>query len=285
MSELASAVPNAKLHEEWNNTTGHRWLERHEAIDRQIAPFGRRAMERANIRAGQRILDVGCGSGETTLDLARRVGKSGSVMGVDISHLLLERARDLAARSSLANVQFEQGDAQTFQFDRQSFDVVFSRFGIMFFDDPEAAFGNLRSALRPGGLLTFVCWPAPRENQFMTIPMAAAARHITLPEPGEPDAPGPFAFADLDRVRRILSRVGFSEIETDRLVEKVGGGSLDEVANMLLQLGPLSSLLDSLDEPTRRAILGDIHSALTEFGSTGRVWLDAMACLVTAHTQ
>jgi SAM-dependent methyltransferase len=277
-------MPNAKLHEEWNNTTGCRWLERHEAIDRQIAPFGRRAMERANIRPGQCILDVGCGSGETILELARRVGKSGSVMGVDISHLLLERARDLAARSGLANVRFEQGDAQTFPFARD-FDAVFSRFGIMFFDDPEAAFGNLRSALRPGGLLTFVCWPAPRENQFMTIPMAAAARHITLPEPGEPDAPGPFAFADLDRVRRLLSRAGFSEIETDRLVEKVGGGSLDEVANMLLQLGPLSSLLDSLDEPTRSAIFGDIRCALTEFESTGRVWLDAIACLVTAHTQ
>jgi hypothetical protein len=119
----------------------------------------------------------------------------------------------------------------------------------------------------------------------MTIPLAAAARHITLPEPGEPDAPGPFAFADLDRVRHILSRAGFSEIETDRLVEKVGRGTLDEVANMLLQLGPLSSILDSVDETTRNAILADVSAALSGFESSGRVLLDAVASLVTARSH
>lgn len=282
MTQFAPAVPNAGLCGEWNNATGRRWLERHEAVDRQIAPFGRHAMDRANIRPGQRILDVGCGCGETTLELARRAGDSGFVMGVDISHLLLKTARQLAQASGLTNVRFEQGDAQTFQFVPESSDLVFSRFGIMFFDDPEAAFGNLRSALRSGGLLTFVCWPAPRDNQFMMIPLAAAARHITLPEPGDPDAPGPFAFADPGRVRRILSRSGFSEIQTDRVIEKVGGGTLDETASMLVQLGPLNSILDSIDERTRSAILADIRSALTDFESSGRVLLDAAAWLVTA---
>jgi SAM-dependent methyltransferase len=282
MIQPAPAVPNARLYGEWNNATGRRWLERHEAVDRQIAPFGRRAMDRANILPGQRILDVGCGCGETTLELARRAGDSGFVMGVDISHLLLKTARQLAQASGLTNVQFEQADAQTFQFIPESSDLVFSRFGIMFFDDPEVAFGNLRSALRSGGLLTFVCWPAPRDNQFMMIPLAAAARHITLPEPGDPQAPGPFAFADPERVRRILSRSGFSEIQTDRVIEKVGGGTLDETASMLLQLGPLNSILDSIDERTRSAILADIRSALTDFESSGHVLLDAAAWLVTA---
>jgi SAM-dependent methyltransferase len=282
MTQLAPTVPNGRLCGEWNVATGRRWLERHEAVDRQIAPFGRRAMDRANIRPGQRILDVGCGRGETTLELTRRASDSGFVMGVDISHLLLKTARQLARASGLTNVQFEQADAQNFQFIPESSDLVFSRFGIMFFDDPEAAFGNLRSALRSGGLLTFVCWPAPRDNQFMMIPLAAAARHITLPEPGDPDAPGPFAFADPERVRRILSRSGFSEIQTDRVIEKVGGGTLDETASMLLQLGPLNSILDSIDERTRSAILADIRSALTDFESSGRVLLDAAAWLVTA---
>lgn len=284
MTQMASTNPNANQHQEWNNATGRRWLERHEAVDRQLAPFGRRAMDRADIGAGQRVLDVGCGCGETTLELARRVGAGGSVTGIDISRLLIERACQLAAESRLANILFEEADAQTFPFPPQSFDAVFSRFGIMFFDDPDAAFANLRAALRPGGRLSFVCWPAPRENQFITIPIAAATRHITLPEPGDPDAPGPFAFAEPERVRRILSRAGFSDIETERVIEKVGGGTLDETANQLAEVGPLSSILDSIDDQTRRAIVADIRAALAGLASQGRDSLDAVSWLVSARS-
>lgn len=283
MTEFESAIPNAKQSEEWNNVTGRRWLERHQAIDRQIAGFGRRAMDRSDIRPGQRILDIGCGCGETTLELARRVGDSGSVMGVDISLMLIEAARQLAKESDLASVRFEATDAQTFPFPAQDFDLVFSRFGIMFFDDPEAAFGNLRRVLGPGGRLSFVCWPAPRDNLFFTIPVEAASRHIALPQPGDPDAPGPFAFADPDRVSRILSRSGFGEIAMDRLTEKVGGGTLDETAGMMLRLGPLDSVLDDIDTNTRGAILADVRSALAGFESQGRVWVEAVSWLVTAH--
>jgi SAM-dependent methyltransferase len=284
MTQMAATNPNANQHKEWNNATGRRWLERHEAVDRQLAPFGRRAMDRADIGAGQRVLDVGCGCGETTLELARRVGAGGFVTGIDISRLLIERARQLAGESRLANIRFEEADAQTFPFPPQSFDVVFSRFGIMFFDDPDAAFVNLRAALRPGGRLSFVCWPAPRENQFITIPIAAATRHITLPEPSDPDAPGPFAFAEPERVRRILSRAGFSDIETERVIEKVGGGTLDETANQLAEVGPLSSILDSIDEQTRRAIVADIRAALAGLASQGRDFLDAVSWLVSARS-
>jgi SAM-dependent methyltransferase len=273
------------MSEEWNNATGRRWLARHEAVDRQIAPFGRCAMDCADIQPGQRVLDIGCGCGETTLELARRVGDAGFVTGVDISYLLLESARQLAAGSGLANLQFEQGDAQIFEFARDSFDVAISRFGIMFFDDPEAAFANLRAALRPGGLLTFVCWPVPRDNQFMTIPIEAAARHITLPDPGDPDAPGPFGFADMERVHRILSRADFGEIATERVIGKVGGGTLDETASMLLQLGPINSIVENLDDLTRSAILTDIRIALTKFETSGRVLLDATAWLVSARPR
>jgi ubiquinone/menaquinone biosynthesis C-methylase UbiE len=284
MNQLASAIPNAQQSEEWNNATGKRWLNRHEAVDRQVAPFGLRAMERADIRPGQRALDVGCGCGQTTLELARRVGASGSVTGIDISRLLLDTAHQIAERSNLSNVRFEQADAQTFLFPLQSFDLVFSRFGIMFFDDPEAAFSNFRTALRSAGRLSFVCWPAPRENQFMTIPIAAASRHITLPQTGDPEAPGAFAFSDPVRVKRILSRAGFSEIEIDRMVEKVGGGTIDETARMLLELGPLNSVLDEIDRTTRRAIFEDIRRALTGSQSWGRAPLiDATAWLVTAR--
>jgi ubiquinone/menaquinone biosynthesis C-methylase UbiE len=283
MSQSASAIPNANQYEEWNNATGRRWLERHEAVDRQIAPFGLRAMEVADVRPGERVLDVGCGCGETSLELARRVGASGSVTGVDISRLLIDTARQLADRSKVSNVRFEAADAQTFPLPAQSFDLVFSRFGVMFFDDPEAAFRNLRNAVRPGGRLSFVCWPAPRENQFMTIPIAAASRHIELPQPSNPETPGPFAFADKERIKRILSRAGFGEIETDRVLEKVGGATLDESARMLLELGPLNRILDELDDKTRRAIFEDILGALKDIKSSEPPLLDAAAWLVTAR--
>jgi SAM-dependent methyltransferase len=206
-------------------------------------------------------------------------------MGVDISRLLIDAALQLVQNTGQVNVRLEEADAHTYSFPIASFDLVFSRFGIMFFDDPEAAFRNLRSALRPGGRLAFVCWPAPQENLFITIPMAAASRHISMPAPGKPDAPGPFAFADVDRVRGILSRSGFSDIETDRLVEKIGGGTLDETVEMLLQLGPLGDKLDSLDDRTRRAIAADIRTALIPFEISGRVLLDAVARLVMARVN
>jgi hypothetical protein len=119
----------------------------------------------------------------------------------------------------------------------------------------------------------------------MTIPIAAASRHVTLPAPGEPDAPGPFAFADPKRVRRILSRAGFGEIETDRVIEKVGGGTRNERARMLLELGPLSSVLEEIDQKTRDTILEDIRTAVNGFEASGRVWIDAAAWLVTARVR
>ncbi|MBO0711372.1 MAG: class I SAM-dependent methyltransferase [Acetobacteraceae bacterium] len=297
MEDPAPRIPNATMREEWNDATGRRWLKRHEAVDRQIAPFGRRAMERANIRPGQHILDIGCGTAETTIELARRVrvpgeqvccepgGEGGSVTGIDISHLLLATAQDAAKASGLTNLRFEAGDAQTFAFARERFDVAFSRFGVMFFDNPIAAFANIRSALRPDGLLTFVCWPAPEENPFMMIPLVAAARHITMPEPGPPDAPGPFAFADIERVRRILSQAGFGTIETDRLTETIGGGTRDETASMLLELGPINRIVEGIDAETKDAILADIRASLADYESAGCVRLAATVWLVTARIR
>jgi ubiquinone/menaquinone biosynthesis C-methylase UbiE len=164
MNQLASEVTNSKQHEEWNNGTGRRWLDRHDAVDRQITPFVLRAIDRANVQSGQRVPDIGCGCGETTLELVRRVDASGFVTGIDISGLLAEVARRLANGSKVSDIRFESMDAQTFPFPPRSFDLVFSRFEIMFFDDPEAAFSNFRQALRPSGRLSFVCWPAPQDN-------------------------------------------------------------------------------------------------------------------------
>src|SRR5262249_6517301 len=149
----------------------------------------------------ERVLDVGCGTGQTSIELARRAGPGGAVTGIDISAPMLARARARAADAGARTVTFLDADAQTHRFDPASLDVCFSRFGIMFFAAPDAAFANLRSALRPAGRLAFVCWQSMRDNPWMLVPLMAAAAHITLPPPPAPDAPGPFSFADADRVR------------------------------------------------------------------------------------
>src|SRR5881628_2723223 len=161
-------------------------------------------MERARIGAGERVIDIGCGCGDTTIALARRVGPAGLVLGIDVSAPMLARAADAAREAGVAHVRFEHADAQTHRFPAQAFDVLYSRFGVMFFSDPAAAFGNLRTALRPGGRLGFVCWQAVPENPWIAVPLEAAAQHMALPPPPAPGAPGPFSFADPERVRRIL---------------------------------------------------------------------------------
>jgi len=283
-TSFETAIPNAKQREEWNDATGARWLEQHAWIDRQIAPLGRRAMDRADVQHGERVLDVGCGCGETTVDLAGRVGETGLVLGVDVSALLLAEARMSARQFAISNVQFEEADAQTYSFPGGGFDLIFSRFGIMFFDNPIAAFQNLRSALKRGGRIAFVCWPAARENLYIAIPLAvAAAHHIALPAPSDPDAPGQFAFANPDRVRQILSEADFTAIEIERVTERVGGRSVDDTIEMLLQLGPLGNALNDVDDDVGRAVRADIRSALSRFEISGCVWLDAVAWLATAR--
>ncbi len=257
-----SGLPNAKQIEEWNGEKGKRWLEEYERVEWQLIPFGRRAMDQAALRTGERVLDIGCGSGETTLELARRVGPSGAAIGVDISRLLLDSARELARQAELPNVSFQEADAQTYPFAPASFDVVFSRFGVMFFENPDAAFRNLKAALRPGGRLSFVCWRSLQESEFFALPMAAALRRVPPPAPIDPDAPGPGAFANPDRMRGVLSRSGFTDIVIEPLDEKVGGWTLDETVETLTRMGPASALIGGAPQEVQQAIAADVREAL-----------------------
>ena len=165
--------PNAQQVEYWN-TQGARWVEVGPRIDAQLEPLGLATIERAAVRVGERVLDVGCGCGQATLQLAERVGATGSVLGSDISEPMLARARERAGEAGLENVEFRQGDAQTEPFPESHFDLIFSRYGVMFFADSEAAFANLRVALRPGGRLVFVCWQELGKNPWLEQPLGAA---------------------------------------------------------------------------------------------------------------
>jgi SAM-dependent methyltransferase len=276
--------PNAEQITYWNETAGPKWVALQDVLDQQIRPLGRAAMERVGIASGERVLDVGCGTGDTTVDLARRVGPRGAVTGIDLSAPMLASARQRAA--GIGNVTFQSADAQTTRFEAGHFDVCFSRFGVMFFVEPVAAFTNLHSALRPGGRLGFVCWQALPKNPWMHVPLAAAARHITLPPPPEPGTPGPFSLADPERVRGILERAGFTDLSFDdhRATLTIGGGQgLDEVVEILLTgVGPTSAALRQADPTVRTTVAASVREALAPYHAPGAgVRMDGSCWLVT----
>jgi SAM-dependent methyltransferase len=232
------------------------------------------------LQAGQSVLDVGSGCGQTTLTLGEQVGPAGRAVGVDISAPMLAVAAGRA--KALPQVSFREADAQTCAFEPASFDALHSRFGVMFFEDPTAAFANLRAALKPGGRLAFLCWRSPAENPIMSLPMMAAMKHLPAAEPPTPGAPGPFAFADAERVRGILSGAGFADIQVEPQDMPAGGNTLDEAVRLALRVGPLGRQLR--EHPDKQApVIEDIRRALGEHLSEGRVWLASATWIVTAR--
>src|ERR1700761_5816264 len=194
----------------WNGPNGRRWTDRQASQDVLLSPVSQILIERIAPKAGNRIIDIGCGCGATSIALAERVTPGGFVLGVDISAPMLERARQLAPKR--LPLDFVQADATVYPFEAASFDLLVSRFGVMFFADPAVSFGNLRKALRPNGRVVFACWREPKQNPWMMAPLQAVYRHVPrLPQVG-PEDPGPFAFASEERVKRILREAGYTEI-------------------------------------------------------------------------
>ncbi len=282
---MDAAGPNAEQITYWNDTAGPKWVALEEMLDTQIRPLGEAVMDRVGIAAGERVLDVGCGTGQTGIELARRVGPSGRVLGVDISAPMLARARDRARAAGMGHVTFVEADAQIHRFAPAAVDVCFSRFGVMFFADPVAAFANLSAALRPGGRLGFICWQALPDNPWMAVPLMAVTQHIALPVPASPDAPGPFAFADAGRVRDILARAGFGgvTIADHRATLTVGGnGGLDRAVDFMLQMGPSGRALQGAEPALRATVAAAIRDALAAYHGPQGVRLAGAAWIVTA---
>jgi SAM-dependent methyltransferase len=281
---LDSPLPNARQAEDWNTQVGKTWAMLHERLDRQIRPIGHAAMEKAGLQSGQAVLDVGCGCGETSFEIAVRVAP-GKVTGADISATLLDIARDDARTKSIGNAEFIQADAQTQAFEPGRFDVVFSRFGVMFFDDPVAAFRNLRGALKPGGRLAFCCWRPPAENPWLALPMQVTQHLLPPLPPADPTAPGPFAFADGQRVRRILEDAGFKDIAVDPLNLMAGADSLEDSVFMSLRIGQLGAALrqSGADDELKRKAEAALREALAPHVANGVVRLAAAAWVVSAR--
>jgi SAM-dependent methyltransferase len=283
MARIEAAGPNAEQITYWNEQAGPKWVAMQAKLDEQLAAFGRVVMDRLAIANGERVLDVGCGCGETSLELARRVGARGAVLGIDISNVMLDRARERAA--ALPNVHFLAADAQTYGFEQASHDVIFSRFGVMFFQDPRAAFANLARTLVPGGRVGFHCWKTFQDNPWMTVPFFAALQHVPPPAPPAPDAPGPFAFADADRVRGILTAAGLAEIDFESRADAItlGGGSLDEAVGFAMQMGPASIVLRDVAPDVVEKVRASIREALVPYQSAEGVRMTTSSWVVTAR--
>ena len=279
------AAPNADMIRHWNEINGPRWATLQERLDAQLDPVGIAAMQRLTLGDGARVLDIGCGCGSTSLELAERVAPHGSVVGVDISAPLLSIAAERAAKGNVTNVSFVRSDAQVHPFDAASFDAAFSRFGVMFFDDPVAAFGNVRRALAPSAPLTFLCWRAPTENEWVMKPMKAVLPIIGAPAPPTPGAPGPFSFADRARILDVLSAAGFGDVTVDAYDAPLrfgGGGDLDSIVEFALQIGPTAALLREQPVESLTAVRAALRGVLANHQDVEGVTLGAAMWIVRA---
>ncbi len=276
--------PNAQQIEYWNEQAGPNWVAGKAGIDELIGPLGRVAIERAAPAPGETVLDVGCGTGQTALELGRRVGAEGSVVGLDISAPMLERAREDARAAGLSQVRFANADAQTHTFDERC-DLVYSRFGVMFFADPPAAFRNLSGALAGRGRVVFVCWQGVDRNAWVREIVAAVAKHVEMPPPADPAAPGPFSFADGGRVREILRDAGLADVSLEPHEQPLvlgGGRGLDEAVEQLLRVGPASRLLADASDEARIAAAASVREVLEPNQGPNGVSLGSACWIVSA---
>jgi SAM-dependent methyltransferase len=270
---------NAAQVEYWNGAAATRWVTQQEALDRALQPFGDALFRRASLKSNERVVDIGCGCGVTSVAASDAVGPAGSVLGVDVSAPMLDRAKE---RSGVrTNVSFALADATTHRFG-PPVDVVLSRFGVMFFEDPVAAFANIRAALGPGGRLAFVAWRSVPENPWVTIPRDAALLHARPVPRSGPEDPGPFSFGDRARIERILSAAGFSNVaiapfDADVVMSETG---LDQAVAFAITAGPTARMLVDVTSDVKVRVEGAVRDALAPLAREGRVALRGATWIV-----
>jgi SAM-dependent methyltransferase len=280
------SIANTAQAEHWNTGEGvAHWVDNQARYDRINAPFGAMILDAAGLRPGTDVLDIGCGCGSTTLAAARLVAP-GQAVGLDLSGPMLARARADAEAAGLSNAEFRQGDAQVHPLEPARFDAVLSRFGVMFFADPVAAFANIRSATRPAGRLVFVCWQPLAANQWLLVPGAALAEHVPPPAGfGSTDEPGMFAFADPERIRQILVAAGWRDVQiTSRQAPILvgGGGSVEDAVDFLRTGSMGRMMLAGADPDTVDRALASVRAALAAHADAEGVHLGAAVWLVQA---
>ena len=292
-SDEESDVANEDMKEGWNGVSGAEWVRLHDAYDRMLAPWALLLAEAAAIRPGEHVLDVGCGNGVTTREAARAAGPDGTATGVDLSAPMLEQARKAAAEEGVANVAFRQGDVQTDDLGRPGdgvpgYDVVVSRFGVMFFEDPVAAFTTVRATMARGGRLALVSWAPMGRQQWLTETMAAALEHVPPPPlmTGDTgDAPGMFGLSTTERIEAVLGAAGWTGVtvaEHARPMLIGGGGSLDDTMDYLEHSGPGRALLEGVEPERGARAMAAVREAIEPHLTPEGVVLEGVGLVTTA---
>jgi ubiquinone/menaquinone biosynthesis C-methylase UbiE len=277
-----STHPNKEQQEYWNQAGGERWVTHQDALDQMVRPFGKAALERLAIRAGEHVLDVGCGCGDTLIELGRAAGAQGSVTGIDLSEPMLARARERVAGATLI-----AGDASDHPFGRK-FDAIYSRFGVMFFSDPVAAFSHLAAALAPTGRMAFVCWRAPEDNPWASLPFAAVRSVLSdVALPWQDEGPGPFAFGKRERIAEVLGAAGFASIDiaafdADVVLSSTG---LADAVRFALTVGPASRLVAEAAPEQKQRVEEALGRVLAPHLNGGRLTLSGAAWTVLAKLR
>jgi len=275
---------NAEQIAEWNGAMGQIWAERQQEIDLVVAPFGSAVLNKAAPQPGERVIDIGCGCGDTSIEISRIVGGQGTVLGVDVSQPMLAVARSHATQARCRNLQFREADASVAVLPAE-IDLLFSRFGVMFFSQPFPAFSHMRKSLRAGGRCVFVCWRTPRDNAWAMAPLSAARTAMGVtPPPADPHAPGPFAFADDERVRAILQDSGFGAVTLQRFDTTLTlGATPRDAAERALRVGPTSRFVREVGMEHLPRICDAVEHAFALLAAPdGRVLLSGSTWIVSA---
>jgi ubiquinone/menaquinone biosynthesis C-methylase UbiE len=264
MTDQQTDSPNAREVQYWNSAQTRAWADEYEVIDRLFAGLTRVALDHAAPKLGERVIDIGCGSGTTVLELAARVGPTGYVLGADVSKPSVEKAQERIAAAGVQQAEITLCDVSTHSFPANSFDLVFSRFGVMFFADPVAAFANIHKAMKSDGRLAVAVFRTPQENKWATAALATVRHLLPSITPPGPEDPGQFSWADAARVRRILETAGFQDISLtphDPEMPLAGRGGAAEAANFMSRVGPVVRAMSDASEQRRK----EVRAALEAF--------------------
>lgn len=275
---------NIKQKEFWSGAGGDVWVNKQREMDIMLNPLGQRAIDKLNLSSIKTIIDIGCGCGATTLEIAKNIPE-GKIVGVDISEPMLSRAREDALKMSLSNTDFVVKDVQTDEIDNNHFDIAFSRFGVMFFEDPYEAFKNINKALKKGGQLSFVCWQHASLNPWQSLSIEVIRGFLDLPAP-PPKGPGPFAFEDKSYVQDILESSNFQEIEIMGNEEQIimfSGKSLKEACEDYLTINPIvTEMLKNSANELKEEILEALMTKFSDFHKEEGLVFPSATWIVTA---
>ncbi|NKB37569.1 MAG: methyltransferase domain-containing protein [Gammaproteobacteria bacterium] len=265
----------------WNEEGGSKWVENIDLVETMMVPMSDELLNAIAAKSGEQVLDVGCGGGVTSMKLAQQVGEEGKVIGVDVSEPILSVARDRAA--GIANIEFEHSDATSAKLGKERFDIITSRFGVMFFDDPVIAFSNMHGSLKPEGRLVFMCWRGIEENPWLGATAKAAFDIVGAPaEKPDPKAPGPFSLGDSVHLQNILQTSGFHSVNLTATDKTMPMGSLDNALGFLMKMGPVAEAIKEASVEQKELVTSAVSEVLSSFNSNKGLMVPGATWIVTA---